>query len=720
MHGSSVLQSWACRHDHGLEHASQPCLCPVYNPNYLDTRTLTLVLLTPRPNYSMLHAKNPEVATNLVCYSYGEGLHKKIPAGSDAHLVIHYATDGTMLYHESDEAGAQLAREKQLRDKHASWVRDIERRAAEEGKSVEEVQEMEATGGKNQFNYSERAAQTYSVNTRSRAVSTTLPATASFSTTFSQWQLYDTFVSKWHQAVADSEDDGTHREPPKQPVLSAPAGLKGQELVQGSDAARVLKVLERMVTQNAQDEIYNDFKFWEDASDEHRGHLGTLLPLWRFMDSRVKKKQATALAWNPLYADLFAVAFGSYDFMKQGNGHVAIYSLKNVSHPEAFYTLESGVMSLDFHPTKPALLAAGCYDGTVKVFDMRRKDMTPLYVSDMRSGKHNDPVWQVKWQTGGLGSELCFFSVSSDGKIASWNLCKNELKMEPVMLLKLVAPPSEDAVDMVAGGVSVEGSGAVGSTADLGATGGVGEDTSLTGLAGGSCFDFNPHDPHLFLVGTEEGGLHLASKAYSGQYLATYQGHTMAVYAVKWNPFHPKLFLTASADWTVKVWHTDAPAPVFSYDLSHAVGDVAWAPYSSTVFSAVAAHGKAFVFDLSVDKHEPLCEQKVAKKARLTHVSFSHKDPVLLVGDSMGAVNSMKLSPNLRKVTQIKVPDVKKGETPPPPRTRIDVEIEKVENLLARADVRTKPLAEDVLANLIAKERQATDQAGPGAAAAKA
>ena len=38
----------------------------------------------------------------------------------------------------------------------------------------------------------------------------------------------------------------------------------------------------------------------------------------------------------------------------------------------------------------------------------------------------------------------------------------------------------------------------------------------LYGLAGGMCFDFNKFDDHLFLVGTEEGKIHLCSKAYSG------------------------------------------------------------------------------------------------------------------------------------------------------------------------------------------------------------
>ena len=28
----------------------------------------------------------------------------------------------------------------------------------------------------------------------------------------------------------------------------------------------------------------------------------------------------------------------------------------------------------------------------------------------------------------------------------------------------------------------------------------------------------------------------------------------MSVYAVHWNKFHPKVFLSSSADWTVKIW----------------------------------------------------------------------------------------------------------------------------------------------------------------------
>jgi len=116
---------------------------------------------------------------------------------------------------------------------------------------------------------------------------------------------------------------------------------------------------------------------------------------------------------------------------------------------------------------------------------------------------------------------------------------------------------------------------------------------------------------------------------------------------------------------------------LFVYDLGSAVGDVVWAPYSSTVFAACTADGKVYVFDLNVNKYEPLTEQIVVQKKRtkLTHISFNQRYPILLAGDDRGNVISLKLSPNLRKK-----PKVKKGQEAPDP---IEAEITKLEKILA-------------------------------------
>ena len=69
----------------------------------------------------------------------------------------------------------------------------------------------------------------------------------------------------------------------------------------------------------------------------------------------------------------------------------------------------------------------------------------------------------------------------------------------------------------------------------------------------------------------------------------------MTVYAVKWNNIHQRIFLSASADWTLKLWEGDNPRPVMSFDLENPVGDAAWSPHSATVFAAVTDDGKVLI-----------------------------------------------------------------------------------------------------------------------------
>ncbi|OQR88215.1 dynein intermediate chain 2 [Achlya hypogyna] len=621
----------------------------------------------------VLTANDPNVPNNVTKYNYKERMYKVDPPGPGDNLHLHLALEGSMIHKESEDAKAQAAydmkkaeEEKEARD---AAIKQAKEEADAKGEKLDETA-LQFESGKNQFNYSERAAQTYTNPLRQRSVETEPPPVLNYMATVTQWDIYDTYMEAYEQHQREQiqlqkaaqkkekeEKDGADvaAAATTATTAAAPGKAKDDDMVHSAAMGMILRVVERMVNQNAEDEIFQDFKYWEDASDAFREGEGSLLPLWRFASERAKKKQVTAVCWNPCFADLFAVGYGSYEFLKQGSGLVCCYTLKNTSHAEFTFATESGVMCLDFHPQQPALLAVGCYDGTVLVYDVRNKVNRPIYASTIKTGKHTDPVWQVYWQEEDLAKELNFFSISSDGRVANWIMSKNELKMEPVMQLKLVNTVKDDP-----------------------------EETSLSGLAGGCCFDFNRFSEHLFIVGTEEGKIHKCSKAYSGQYLETYGGHHMAVYAVRWNPFHDRCFLSCSADWTVKLWDHSLPEPIMSFDLGNSVGDVAWAPYSSTVFAAVTSDGKVHVFDLAENKNEPLCEQKVVKRAKLTHVTFNSRESIVLVGDDRGGVNSLKLSPNLRKVTPVD------GEEASLPlkltKDRLRTEHDKVEKLLSTND----------------------------------
>ena len=91
----------------------------------------------------------------------------------------------------------------------------------------------------------------------------------------------------------------------------------GADVIHSDACMHACKIIERMVNQNTYDDITQDYKFWEDASDQYREGEGTLLPLWKFFNDKAKRKHVTTVKWNPEYSDLFAVGYGSYEFMKQ-------------------------------------------------------------------------------------------------------------------------------------------------------------------------------------------------------------------------------------------------------------------------------------------------------------------------------------------------------------------------------------------------------------------
>jgi hypothetical protein len=91
-----------------------------------------------------------------------------------------------------------------------------------------------------------------------------------------------------------------------------------------------------------------------------------------------------------------------------------------------------------------------------------------------------------------------------------------------------------------------------------------------------------------------------------------------------------------------------------------------------------------------------MCEQKVIRKAKLTHIIFNPVEPIILVGDDKGSVVALKLSPNLRELTVVEShKHPKTGEMKPTPtdpdelriwqKEELDAEIGKLQNVMDRA-----------------------------------
>ncbi len=121
------------------------------------------------------------------------------------------------------------------------------------------------------------------------------------------------------------------------------------------------------------------------------------------------------------------MGYGSYSFQQQSAGRICLFSLKSTAYPEKVIWCESGVMAMAFHPEEAysSLLAVGHYDGSVAVYDVRRRDDSPIYSSESPETHHADPVWAVQWVRGGGASgndHLLFHSISAseDWTVKLW------------------------------------------------------------------------------------------------------------------------------------------------------------------------------------------------------------------------------------------------------------------------------------------------------------
>ena len=377
-----------------------------------------------------------------------------------------------------------------------------------------------------------------------------------------------------------------------------------------------LRVLERMVTQNS---FQTQHLAYRNIAPNGTALCATpptappdLKHLWGFRCEDTRGRNVSGLEWNPANTDLLAVSYGQFDFSDQRDGLILFWTLKNPAMPDKVIHTPCGVTSIAFSAAHPNLLAAGMYDGTVCIFDIRKDTSKPTLESGHTTGKHTDPVWQVKWVDHGPERGEALVSISTDGRVTQWSM-KKGLEHADLMVLKRVTAPN---VQEEAGIISRR--------------------------ASGLCFDFCVTDSTMYVAGTEDGHIHKCSVSYNEQHLENYFGHSGPVYKLRWSPFDANTFLSASADWSVKLWNQERPNAVFTFQsTTDYVSDICWSPTNATVFASVTGDGLVEVWDVSANTLDPL--KSVATGKPRSCVAFAKTSPILVTGDNDGTVDVYQL-----------------------------------------------------------------------------
>lgn len=299
--------------------------------------------------------------------------------------------------------------------------------------------------------------------------------------------------------------------------------------------------------------------------------------------------------------------------------------------------------SIDFATYSPNILAVGLYDGSVCIFDVKNKATasTPIMeslsgVGDSSGGKHSDPAWKVKWLDRGPEQDEPLISISSDGRVVQWTISKG-LESTDLMKLKRTIRKQVPIV-LGSGGMSATGALSASGKRNQGPAAGLDHDAFISRLTSGMSFDFSRKDERVYIAGTEDGFIHKCSTSYAEQYLESYEGHMGPVYGLQWSPFRKDMFMSASGDWTLRMWQEgrDSSLLLFNHS-SHAINDVQWCPTNSTVFGDVTSGGRLEIWDFELSTVKPVLTHKAG--VSLSCLLFSTNSPVVVCGSENGTVS---------------------------------------------------------------------------------
>ncbi len=564
----------------------------------------------------MLRPDNPQGAHNVIRFNFKE---EAFATESILDQTIrHVGTDSTKIIKDGDDAAAE-----------AELLERVGMRTEEtmtEGDGEEHGDDDPVL--RNRFNFSERATQCFTYPLKEKAVETEAPKVIEVRGTVDQAVIYDAYIANEaaapDPATAKAQATGKVADLtvlPAKPAERTEGGL-------GREALPSLSLLERMVAQNSLNQVISDYKYFNDPTDVQQGKKGSMLPLWTFKYPALERRAVTCTAWHPVHNDLFAVGYGTRDFLLSGphpTSVVAVFSLSRPHHPEAIIVTPANVCSIGWNTMRPTIIVAGLYSGEIAVYDVAAATSTvditvptpPLARSSARTGKHLEPVWDTTWWEDQIGRGMDIYSTSSDGTAACWTVAQADVKRASQLVIK-----DRDA---------------------------------------GMVISFNPKSDHHYLVGTASGAVLLCSKAYTTHCLRRFTGHSLPVSGLSWNRWIPDLFLSSAEDWSVILWDRNRDRPVARLDLDVPIHGVQWSPTSSTVFAVARADGKVAVYDFSKNHHQPLCVHSIGG-SRATCLAFSETTPTLLVGDEAGTTHCLKLSPNLRAAEVFVPPKPKPGQ----------------------------------------------------------
>ncbi|XP_039749429.1 cytoplasmic dynein 1 intermediate chain isoform X6 [Pararge aegeria] len=368
--------------------------------------------------------------------------------------------------------------------------------------------------------------------------------------------------------------------------------------------SRAGRVIERALAESV--DIYTDYTGGGDNENAQDDKSDARLSLVRtFYDERWSRGRCvTCLDWSTAHPELMLAAYhNSDDAPHDPDGVCLVWNTKfKKSTPEDIFHCQSPVMSATFARFHPNLILGGTYSGQIVLWDNRVQKRTPIQRTPLSSLAHTHPVYCLSV----VGSQNAhnLISVSTDGRMCSWSL---DMLSQPQETLDLHHRQNK--------AVAV------------------------------TCMAFPHADVNNFVLGSEDGNIYTGCRHGQRAGVAdSVEAHAGPVTAVACHAAPAALdlshlYLSASVDWSVKLWSLKENKALYSFeDSGDYVADVRWSPAHPALFAAVDAAGRLDLWNLNRDTEVPIASVMSEGGVAFNRVSWSPSGGHVTAGDDSGKI----------------------------------------------------------------------------------
>jgi len=368
--------------------------------------------------------------------------------------------------------------------------------------------------------------------------------------------------------------------------------------------------MEHVIKQNNAIDIYE--LYFNNMDNDQTDETPSAKTINVFRDPNGEKRTANHISWYIDGPKKIAASYCNLEFQKNLNDVSVdsyIWDVENPNKPELVLKPISPLVCIEFNPKDTHVLAAGCYNGQVCIFDTR-KGSQPVEISLIEKS-HRDPAYRTLWIQSKTGSE--FFSSSTDGKVLWWDYRKMQEPLETLIL-----DPEKKG--------------------------------DIKNALGAMVLEYEPTMPTKFMIGTEQGSImscNRKGKSDAEKISHIYPGHYGPVYALQRNPFFPKNFLSVG-DWTARVWSEEIRDDCIMSTKFHQsyLTDGQWSPMRPGVFFTTKMDGTLDVWDFIFKQNDPLLNIQISDEP-LHCLRVHDQGRLIACGSHSGTVTLLELSDNL-------------------------------------------------------------------------